>query len=330
MTHTSRVRRHALTTKHGVRGLFAILASLAMLLALAAPAYAAKYRFTKVADSARDDFNPNSFTCASINNRGDIAFRAGRTSSDGLNSFDGIYRANADGSLTTIAEDPDRTRFGFIGNFPSMNDLGDVYRAADIYLHHSRIGETFGNTLVEAAQAGCLVVCGLDLDWDCAPLETLDLDVHLVRSRRALIRDPSVILARLAEHRTAAVRPAPTVADFAAEIVRCADASRIPWVPAPSLRSALGRLRAGATTNTRVNGQAAAMYTVAVDIGGTFTDVVAIDDTSLDAAERIVLRVDAAKAALGRARGSPAAVGVPRGRLPRGGARAGQRSISRS
>jgi hypothetical protein len=44
---------------------------------------AARYTFTKVADSARDDFNPNAFTCASINNRGDIAFRAGRTSSDG-------------------------------------------------------------------------------------------------------------------------------------------------------------------------------------------------------------------------------------------------------
>jgi hypothetical protein len=132
VTQTSRVRRHALTTKHGVRGVFAILASLALLSVLAAPAYAAEYRFTKVADSARDDFNPNSFTCASINNPGDIAFRAGRTSADGLNSFDGIYRANADGSLTTIAEDPDRSRFGFLGNFLSLNDLGDVSFAANL------------------------------------------------------------------------------------------------------------------------------------------------------------------------------------------------------
>jgi hypothetical protein len=106
--------------------------SIALLSALAGPAYAAKYTFTKVADSARDDFNPNSFTCASINNRGEIAFRAGRTSPDGLNSFDGIYRANADGSLTTIAEDPDRSGFGFLGNFPSMNDLGDVSFAANL------------------------------------------------------------------------------------------------------------------------------------------------------------------------------------------------------
>ena len=132
MTQTCRVRRHAQTTKHGVRGVFVILVSLALFAVLAAPAYAAKYGFTKVADSARDDFNPNSFTCASINNQGDIAFRAGRTSPDGLNSFDGIYRANADGSLTTIAEDPDRSRFGFLGNFPSINDLGDVSFAANL------------------------------------------------------------------------------------------------------------------------------------------------------------------------------------------------------
>jgi hypothetical protein len=93
---------------------------------------AAKYTFTKVADSARDGFDPNAFACASINNRGDIAFRAGRTSADGLNSFDGIYRANADGTLTTMAEDPDRDQFGFLGRNPSMNDLGQVSFAANL------------------------------------------------------------------------------------------------------------------------------------------------------------------------------------------------------
>src|SRR5688572_27901131 len=91
-----------------------------------------RFTFTKVADSARDDFDPINFTCASINDRGDIAFRAGRTSSDGLNSFDGIYRANADGSLSTIVEDPNRKRFGFLGNFPSMNNLGEVSFAANL------------------------------------------------------------------------------------------------------------------------------------------------------------------------------------------------------
>jgi hypothetical protein len=131
MTHVTRVRRHTLATKHGVLGILVVVAALA--LALAAAAHAAPgYTFTKVVDSTRDNFNPNAFTCASINNPGDIAFKAGRTSPDGLNSFDGIYRANADGSLSTIVEDPDRSRFGFVGNFPSINDLGDVSFAANL------------------------------------------------------------------------------------------------------------------------------------------------------------------------------------------------------
>jgi hypothetical protein len=117
-------------SKQGLRRAVVTWAAIALVLALAAGAQAASYRFTKVADSARDDFNPNSFTCSSINNRADVAFKAGRTSADGLNSFDGIYRANADGTLTTIAEDP--RRFGFLGNNPSMNDLGDVSFAANL------------------------------------------------------------------------------------------------------------------------------------------------------------------------------------------------------
>jgi hypothetical protein len=118
--------------RHVVRSLLGALLVLVLLIAFAGAAYAKQYNFTKVADSARDNFNPNSFTCASINNRGDIAFKAGRTSPDGLNSFDGIYRANANGTITTIAEDPDRSTFGFLGNNPSMNDLGDVSFAANL------------------------------------------------------------------------------------------------------------------------------------------------------------------------------------------------------
>ncbi len=116
----------------GVCRTFVLFAAVALVLASAMAAHAAQHTFTNVADSVRDNFNPNSFTCSSLNNRGDIAFRAGRTSPDGLNSFDGIYRANADGTLTTIAEDPDRTKFGFLGNNPSMNDLGDVSFAANL------------------------------------------------------------------------------------------------------------------------------------------------------------------------------------------------------
>jgi hypothetical protein len=134
MTQVNRVRGRALGTgRGGLLGVFVIVAALALLLALATAAHAASnYTFTKVVDSATDNFNPNAFACSSINNRGDIAFKAGRTSADGLNSFDGIYRANADGTLTTIAEDPSGDRFGFLGNNPSMNDLGDVSFAANL------------------------------------------------------------------------------------------------------------------------------------------------------------------------------------------------------
>jgi hypothetical protein len=110
----------------------AIVAGLAMALAvgLASPASAQSYTFTKVADSAEDNFDPFSFGCATINAEGDIAFKAGRVAPDGFNTIPGIYRANADGSLTTIAEDP--KRFVTIGFNPSMNDAGQVSFAARI------------------------------------------------------------------------------------------------------------------------------------------------------------------------------------------------------
>jgi hypothetical protein len=81
-----------------------------------------------VADSAADGFDPFSFGCAAINSPGDIAFKAGRLAPDGFNTIPGIYRANADGTLTTIAEDP--RRFVTIGFNPSINDSGQVSFAA--------------------------------------------------------------------------------------------------------------------------------------------------------------------------------------------------------
>jgi hypothetical protein len=86
------------------------------------------YTFTKVADSVEDGFDPNSFGCAAINTPGDIAFKAGRLAPDGFNTIPGVYRANADGTLTTIAED--QKRFVFIGFNPSINDSGQVSFAA--------------------------------------------------------------------------------------------------------------------------------------------------------------------------------------------------------
>jgi hypothetical protein len=110
----------------------ATLAGLAMALAmgLASPASAQTYTFTKVADSAEDNFDPFSFGCATINAGGDIAFKAGRVAPDGFNTIPGIYRVSADGSLTTIVED--QKRYVTIGFNPSMNDLGQVSFAARV------------------------------------------------------------------------------------------------------------------------------------------------------------------------------------------------------
>jgi hypothetical protein len=112
--------------------LFALAAGLTIVLgAMLSDAQAQttpQYTFTKVADSVEDGFDPNSFGCAAINTRGDIAFRAGRLASDGFNTIPGIYRVNADGTLTTIAED--QKRFVFIGSNPSINDSGQVSFAA--------------------------------------------------------------------------------------------------------------------------------------------------------------------------------------------------------
>ena len=119
-------------THRTVRLLVAASVTFAVLGLLAQPAFAQTYTFTKVADSVRDGFDPFGFGCTSINGRGDVAFKAARTAPDGFNTFDGIYRANANGTLSTIAEDPKEKRFDFLGNNPSMNDLGQVSFAAGL------------------------------------------------------------------------------------------------------------------------------------------------------------------------------------------------------
>ena len=122
--HCSRPRTH-ICRKRGARGTFATLVTLAMLTAFAAPADAAgAYVFTKVVDSVADGFNPQTLriSCPSINTRGDIAFKSDRGAAE-----DGIYRANAGGGVTTIAEVAPGSGFALLANGnPSMNDSGQV------------------------------------------------------------------------------------------------------------------------------------------------------------------------------------------------------------
>src|SRR5918997_2944672 len=100
---------------------------------------APQYTFTKVADSVEDGFDPFSFGCAAINSPGDIAFKAGRLAPDGFNTIPGIYRANADGSLTTIAET--QKRYVSLGFNPSINDSGQVSFAARLDAVDKATGE---------------------------------------------------------------------------------------------------------------------------------------------------------------------------------------------
>jgi hypothetical protein len=123
-------------------GLLQIVAALAAVVALTTPALAAEYRFVVVADHERDNFNQGSFACATINKHGEVAFKAARTASDGVNFFDGTYRANTNGTITPIVEDPNRAQFTFTGNFTDITDQGDVALGANL------AGEAFVNVIL--------------------------------------------------------------------------------------------------------------------------------------------------------------------------------------
>ncbi len=120
---TISTRPQAQTPRNGVREAFAVLAAVALLSVFAGPAHAVGYTFTRVVDTAADGFRPF-VGCAAMNDAGAIAFRGTRLAT----GAEGIHRANAPGSLTTIAENP--KKFDFLGNNPSINDLGVVSFAA--------------------------------------------------------------------------------------------------------------------------------------------------------------------------------------------------------
>lgn len=148
---------------------FFVLAAPALIAALPAVAQARTYHFTKVADHVQDHFNLDSFTCSSINKRGDVAFKASRTHPNGFDFFDGIYRRNANGTLTTIVEDPDRERFGFIGNSLSLNDKGAVAFGANLatadFVNVIMRGDGHDLTTI-ASTAGALRFVGFDVSMN--------------------------------------------------------------------------------------------------------------------------------------------------------------------
>lgn len=73
---------------------------------------------------------------------------------------------------------------------PYSDNVSDIYRRHDVYIHYSKIGETFGNTFAEAQVAGLSIVGAFDTNWDMAPVEFLDRSISVLGSPRWLLRNP--------------------------------------------------------------------------------------------------------------------------------------------
>jgi hypothetical protein len=56
---------------------------------------------------------------------------------------------------------------------PYKRSIEGFYKINDVYFLYSRIGETFGNTIFEAALYGMNVIFVFNLKWDCGPIEYL-------------------------------------------------------------------------------------------------------------------------------------------------------------
>jgi hypothetical protein len=124
---------------------------------------AQRYSFTRLVDHVDDNFSPRSFTSASINTAGDVAFKGTRSAPDGLSSWDVIALVDRTGAITTIAEDPDRTQFQFFSNFVSINDLGEVAFTAVLSNGETAIFRASSGLLTRiASTAGAFSSFGFD------------------------------------------------------------------------------------------------------------------------------------------------------------------------
>lgn len=88
-----------------------------------------------------------------------------------------------------------------VATLPYDRDIGRYFRQNDVYLHHSRIGETYGNTFAEAQMAGLFVVGAFDPRWDTAPLFFLNDARSLLGTPAWLLRHPGKLLEVLQHHR---------------------------------------------------------------------------------------------------------------------------------
>lgn len=117
---------------------------------------------------------------------------------------------------------------------PYLEDLPSEYRNHDVYLHYSRIGETFGNTLAEAYEANLLVIGGFDSRWDLAPLTFLPSERSILATRPWIKRNINEIWNRIDEKQAKCLDPegirikvASTPEDYLRRLLSHADAKRI-------------------------------------------------------------------------------------------------------
>ncbi len=124
---------------------------------------AGHYDFIKLVDHVDDNYSPRSFTCASINEAGDVAFKASRSAPDGLSFWDVVGRVSRTGVITTIVEDPNRTQFQFFGNTVSINDSGQTSFGAFLSNDELQIIRADETSLVTiASTAGTFDALGFD------------------------------------------------------------------------------------------------------------------------------------------------------------------------
>jgi len=109
--------------------------------------------------------------------------------------------SNALHILTLVGEPPTLQSpkpLGYaIENFDYLDDIELLYACNDVLVHHSRIGETFGNVLLEAQDMGLYVVFAADPQWDCGPLAFLEPESSTVATRDWLVRNHREVESRV-------------------------------------------------------------------------------------------------------------------------------------
>lgn len=81
---------------------------------------------------------------------------------------------------------------------PYGQELAELYGSSDCYIHHSAIGETFGNTVMEAHHFDLPIIYAADLYWDQAPTGIYEPGSLIWSTPSRLIKNSTSVFERLA------------------------------------------------------------------------------------------------------------------------------------